>query len=221
MKRQLFPLMVILMTGMTLLSGVLQGRMSHRWGPPPDTVSAASKLKQLPYRFGDWRLLSSDDVGKVALDMLQCVGHVARRYENQKTGEVVSVMLLLGPTGPISVHTPEVCFSSRNYLSRGERQRVAIRGAAGSTNEFWALDYKTESLGGDSLRVYYGWSTGGRWSAPNDARFTFVGQPYLYKLQLSSLLPPPATPSTPDPCQKFLQDFVPVAEEYLLESSVK
>jgi hypothetical protein len=222
MKHCLFPLAVVLVVALTLLAGVLQGRMSNRWGPSPDTLAAARELERIPHEFGDWRLKASEDLSKGTREMLQCVGYFVRRYENQRTGDIVSVTLLLGPPGPIAAHTPEICFPSQNYQSRNQRQQVAIPGASGGENLFWSLDYKMNDIRGDLLRVYYAWSAGGRWEAPeDDARFAFAGRPYLYKIQLSGLLPPGAIPSSRDPCAAFLRAFVPVAGKYLAKPSAK
>ena len=60
-------------------------------------------------------------------------------------------------------------------------------------------------------------ATAGR--PPTDARFAFVGWPYLYKLQLSSKLPAGADLKTGDTCREFLKDFVPVVRQYLTEPS--
>ncbi len=219
MKRQLFFLAVVLAAAVTVLSGVLQGRLRNRWGPSAGTLAAAKKLKQMPSQFGDWRLQSSGKLDETALSQLAPAGYLVSNYENQVTGELVSVTLLLGPPGPISVHTPEVCFSSRNYQSQGERQLVAIRRADGSDDELWTLDYKAGNIRGDLLRMYYGWSAGSRWSATKDPRFFFAGQPYLYKIQLSCGLPAAAGGQSSDPCRKFLEDFLPVARKCMIEPS--
>ena len=219
MKRYWFVLGIVLVAALTILSGVLQGRMRNRWGPSADVLSAANKLAEIPSQFGDWRLQSSEELGETAANMLECAGYIVRNYENQATGDVVSVTVLIGPPGPISVHTPEVCFGSRNYTSRSERQKMAIRGPAGGDDEFWAIDYTVNNLRGDLLRVCYAWSKGDRWSAQKDARFWSAGQPYLYKIQLASRLPPGANPESEDPCHKFLQDFLPVARKCLVEPS--
>ena len=223
MKRLWFAVAVVLAVGLTILSGVLHGRASNRWGPVADTLAAANKLKEIPNEFGDWRLQSSEELDKTSLDMLQPAAYLVNRYQNRQTGDVVDMFLLLGPPGPVSVHTPEVCFGTKNYKSRGERQKVAIRGSAGGDDEFWALDFKTISLRGDLLRTYYAWSPGDRWQALKDARFWSAGLPYLYKIQLSCLLPPGTTDpqSSDDPCRKFLQDFVPVAKKYLVAPAAK
>jgi hypothetical protein len=221
MKRSYILLGVVLAFALTILSGVLQGRMRNRWGPSPDTVHAADKLAEVPKQFGNWRLKSSDKLGEAVERELECVGYFVRNYQNQATGDLVSVTLLLGPPGPISVHTPEVCFGTRNYQALGKREEVAIRGADGEGDRLWALSYKANNLRGDMLRVYWAWSIGKHWSADADPRFKHAGQPYLYKIQLSSPLPAGADLQADDPCKKFLEDFLPAARKCMIESSGK
>jgi hypothetical protein len=218
MKRCLFPLAVVLVAALTIFSGVIHGRMSNRWGPSADLIAAADKLERIPRQFGDWRLKSSEELNPMTRNMLECAGYLVRQYENLQTGDMVNVTLLLGPPGPIAVHTPEICFPAHNYQARNEREAVAIPRASGGDDRFWALEYKMNDIRGGLLRVYYAWSTGGRWAAPNDARFTYAGQPYLYKIQLSGLLPPGAASSAHDPCAAFLRAFVPVAGKCMIEA---
>jgi hypothetical protein len=218
MKRALFLLAVVLAVALTVFSGVLQGRMRNRWGPSADTLAVAAKLKQLPTQFGHWRLKFSGELGETATSQLEPVGFLVHNYENQAGGELVSVTLLLGPPGPTSVHTPEVCFASRNYKSLGKRQSASFRRADGADDQLWTLDYKASNIQGSILRMYYGWSTGGRWSATEDPRFTFASQPYLYKIQLSCDMPTAGAQSS-DPGRSFLEDFLPVIRKCMVEPS--
>lgn len=156
---------------------------------------------------------------KDTVEMLECTGSIVRTYRNPRTGDVVSLFVIVGPAGPIAVHTPEICYSSRNYKSRDARSQVAMAGEQGQDDQLWALSFKTKSVQEDLLRVYYAWSTGNRWSAPKDARFAFAGWPYLYKLQLSSKLPAGTDLKTHDTCREFLKDFLPVLRQYLTEPS--
>jgi hypothetical protein len=220
MKRQLFFSAVVLAAAVTVLSGAMQGKMRNRWGPPADTLAVAGKLKNLPKQFGEWRLRSAGKLDQTAIEQLEPAGYLVHAYENLVTGDQVGVTVLLGPPVPTSVHTPEVCFASRNYKSQGERQRAAIRRAGGPDDELWTLDYKAANIRGDLLRMYYGWSTGDRWTAANDPRFLYVSQPYLYKIQLTCGLPATAAPSY-DPCRKFLEDFLPVLRKCMVEPSKK
>jgi hypothetical protein len=222
MKCSYILLGVVLAFALTILSGVLQGRMRNRWGPSPDTVHAADRLAEVPLQFGDWRLLSPGKLDEEAARELECVGYFIRNYKNQVTGDLVNITVLLGPPGPISVHTPEVCFGSRDYKIMGQREEVAIHGADGKDDQFWRLSYKdNNNLRGSMLRVYYAWSAGTRWSASGDPRFKYAGQPYLYKIQLSSPLPVEADLQVDDPCKKFLEEFLPVARKCMIEPSGK
>jgi hypothetical protein len=227
MKHSYILLGVVVAFGLTVLSGVLQGRMRNRWGPSPDTIRAADKLVETPQQFGDWKLVPtdkssdklSDKLSEEAERMLEPAGYFIRNYRNQATSDQVSVTVLLGPPGPISVHTPEVCFQSRNYSAVGARQDVAIHGADGQDDQLWVLSYRANDLRGNMLRVYYAWSTGRHWSASGDPRIKYAGQPYLYKIQLSSPLPPGTNLQTDDPCKKFLEDFLPVVRQCMIEPS--
>ena len=187
-------------------------------------VAAARKLPDLPRTFGGphndlWQHLKSEEtLSPDTAALLECTGSTVRTYENQRTNEMVSMFLIVGPTGPTSAHTPEVCFASQNYVRRDARQRITIPGAQQEQDDqFWALSFKTKEVREDLLRVYYGWTAGQRWSAPEDTRFGFVGAPYLYKLQLSSKMPAGTDLKTSDACREFLKDFLPVVRPCLIE----
>jgi hypothetical protein len=126
--------------------------------------------------------------------------------------------VILGPPGQISVHTPEVCFSSQAYTRESKRRKERLAGPHGAQDEFWLLTFRANDLHGGLLSVGYGWSTGGHWTAPNDPRFKYGGYPYLYKIQLSANIATDIKASEEDPCLKFLADFVPAAQKCLVES---
>ena len=217
-RKRILPISgVIVVVVLTLLSGVIQGRMSNRWGPTRDALAAAKKLNDIPSQFGNWRLTSSDEITQSTLRMLECAGYVLRTYENQETGETVRMTVLLGPSGPMSVHTPEICYSSRDYTIHETRHQVPIE-IDGSSESFWALTFQANSLDADMLRVYYAWNPGDHWSAPDDPRFAFADRPFLYKIELASSLPPGADPEAADPCHRFLKDFVPLAKPHLAKA---
>ncbi|MHC4177967.1 MAG: exosortase-associated EpsI family protein [Planctomycetota bacterium] len=216
MRRFLPALTIVLVAGLTLVSGLIHGRMSNRWGPSPDTLAVAKKLQDIPDQIGRWQLKAPDKMGDDTVKMLQCAGHILRTYEHQDTGESVNMFVILGPPGPISVHTPEVCYDSRGHPIRDARRRVIIQNGDGPENEFWAVTFRSNDPTADTLRVYYAWSTGDRWSATEGPRYAYAGHPYLYKIQLASRLPSHVDSEVDDPCSRFLQDFVPAAKRYLV-----
>lgn len=152
--------------------------------------------------------------------LLQCPSYVSRIYEHEQTGDVVSVAVLLGPPGPISVHTPEICYSSHDYSVFGERRLVTIQDASGKDHSLWEVTMKSNGLEEASQRVLYGWSTGSHWEAAEYPRFGYGGAPYLYKLQLSaSLLNGKESVDESDPTQDFLSQFLVQLSDRLVDSS--
>jgi hypothetical protein len=201
-----------LVVGLTLMSGVIHGRMSGRWGPSRALADAGAELESIPRDFGSWRLQSSEELPDNIKDMLECTGYILRTYADPHTGQRVDVTVLAGPSGPMSVHIPEICFTSQNHTTLEPRKHVSVRDSTGAESEFWMLNFRSRDLEPKTLRVYYGWTTDGRWTAPTSPRFTFATSPHLYKIQLAAYLPPGQAAKSDDPCRKFLHDFVPVVK---------
>ena len=219
MRRFIPALAIVLVAGLTLLSGLIHGQMSNRWGPSPDVLAVAEKLEEIPDRVGSWQLKNSDKMDDFTANMLQCAGYILRTYENRVTGENVNMFIIVGPPGPISVHTPEVCYDSQGYPIREARQRVTIENRDGPDDNFWAMTLRSKDLNADQIRAYYAWSTGGPWLAAKGPRYAYAGCPYLYKIQLASHTSLQTDPGTGDPCSRFLKDFVPEAKRYLVAPS--
>jgi hypothetical protein len=209
MNRFVLYSLLLAAIGLTAVSGVVHGRLSGRWGRPPESLALAERLKQLPPDVGDWKVRNSYDLAQDVRDILECAGYVNRQYVNQQTGDTVAVAVLLGPAGPISVHTPEVCYSSREFNTTRPRRAVEIRDAAGGEAEFWSMTFESTRVEKTLLRVYYAWSTDGGWTAAENPRFGYAGQPYLFKIQLAAQLPAGSDLAKNDPCRDFLQDFIP------------
>lgn len=219
LKQYVPALGIAVVVGLTLLSGTIHGLMSDRWGPSRDLLEVGKKLQDFPTEFGNWRLVASEELTDHVIEMLECTGNILREYQNEETGETVKVTLLVGPTAPITLHTPEICFSSRDYQIAKEKERVSVESTDGSTGEFWALAFQPKDPSGNMLSVYYGWTTGDHWEALAGHRFKFVKSPYLYKVQLAGYLGPSVGQDASDPCREFLRDFMPVVKKYLVKPS--
>lgn len=209
--RRITPVLAIgLLGALTVFSGVLQGRLSHRWGMTRDSGEAANVLKQLPQQFAGWRLADPETMREAVKDTLQCEGYVLNKYVHE-SGAVVNFAILLGPPGPISVHTPEICYSSREYTVVQNRDRVNVE-CKPEGGEFWRTIFRSKSLDAPMMHVYYAWSDGGEWNASDSPRFEYAGRPYLFKLQLAGWCEPSADAEAMA-CESFLKDFVPVWSE--------
>jgi Protein of unknown function (DUF3485) len=201
-------LALTLAIAVTLLGGVLYGNYSQRWGAPADLVAAGAHLAEMPRQIGRWSVSEESPIEKSALQMLECAGYANRRYIHQDSGQTISVTILVGPPGPIAVHTPEICFSSRAYDIQGDRKVVGVMGTADAENTFWRTDFKTKNAFADALRVYYAWSRGGPWKASAKPRFECAAAPLLYKIQLATPLARGTDESSTDPGREFLKDLL-------------
>ena len=215
-----FPLIgfLVLILG-TLGVGIVHGRLSNRWGLQANAELASQRLQPpLPETVGNWRMRHEDKLPSAVTAILQCPAYVVRVYEHQQTGDVVNVAVLLGPPGPISVHTPEVCYSSREYTPDGERRKTTVKDENDREHTLWQLPLNSNNLNASSLRVFYGWSTGTTWEAVEYPRFCFGSLPHLYKLQVAVTDHPSSAAIEFDSGQDFLACFLPQLQSRLVEA---
>lgn len=206
----------ILLMGLTLTSGMSAGWLSNRWGVPFDLQTAGAKLDNLPKTFGPWELQAPLTLNEFASKQLQCAGSTLGIYHNRVTGETVNMALVVGPAGPISVHEPEVCYSTRGYLEVGQSRKVRLRESERPDEVFWAATFRARQIEGERLHVVYGWNDGSGWSAPSPwmARVQFGGCPFLYKVLVAAVTSAAGKNPT-DPSQDFLKDLLPVLDARL------
>ena len=205
-----------LLIAITIGTGVVHGRLIGRWGVPTDVVSGAKLLDRVPDQVGDWRKTGKDQaLAPEAAKMLQCTGSIVRVYENVRSGDRVSVAVILGPSGPTAVHTPEICYSSRDYQITQDRQVWSPSGGSeAAADSFWDLRMATNDVSMTPMRVIYGWTDGKTWQATKYPRFSFGGSPYLYKLQLAG---PAPVEDGRDACDEFLTAFLPALRKHMID----
>lgn len=208
MKTFLWGFFVFGLAAVTAVSGYAHGSLSRRWASPEDYAPVVQKLVETPKEFGDWKMVEEQKLAPEVLTMLECMGNVYRTYQNMSTNERVTVAVILGPPGPISVHTPEICYPAKNYKIQGNRTKVVIRSAAGKEDALWTLDLRAKNVHGSGLKVYYGWRGGPNWDATEQPRFAYLGKSYLYKIQLAAESRD-GDGAADDGCKKFLADLLP------------
>jgi hypothetical protein len=209
---------LFIVVALTVFSGAMQGRLAHRWGPPELLARAGERLEEVPLRCGDWVAERNETLSEEEIRQLEPAGYLFRRYTNQQTGDTVSVTVLVGPHGPIAVHSPEICFSSREYRRLGERSPASVAESSGN-DALWTLLFQSRKLNAHLLRVYYGWSTGSEWQAAADPRYAFARFPYLYKIQLAGIVAGTESESG-NPCRAFLAAFLPRLREYQIDPTM-
>jgi len=210
LSKQIQILIGVLAVGITFSSGLLHGHWTNRWGTPSARAGAEKVFEALPREFGAWRLIESESLPASVRGILQCSGELQGFYQNQQTGERVLFTLLLGPPGPMSVHTPEICYGSIDQVPIADRRRITIDDSKAVDTAWMVQFHDLHEQQGNITRIYYSWNDGTNWNAVEEPRIQFGGKPYLYKLQLLVRLPEEAATEPQDPGRGMLREFVPV-----------
>lgn len=193
-------------------AGLVHGRWSGRWTSSPELKSQAAAMDRIPLVLGDWHG-QSQTLDKRMIQVAGISHYLMRQYHNVGTGDKLTVLLVCGPPGPISVHTPEVCYTGIGYQQTGPltKQRVDAE-TPPRGDEFWVAKMaKPDALIPEALRILYGWSVGGPWQASDRPRLDFGGAPALFKLYVvrEDGGAESAKPSASDPGEAFLRQFLP------------
>ena len=195
------PLALALVIGLLLVSTLMHGWLSGRWYVAKDLYQAGAKLDELPKQIGAWQQIESDSLDDSVTKMLQCYGSIVREYRHGDTGEQVTIALLLGPRGPIAVHTPDICYSSVGTKQVGERTSKAV-----DQHRLWVSEFAQSPSPAATFEVWYGWSDGGKWVAAENPRFWMT--PTLYKIQLVGTVESESS----QPCRDFSKELLPQFE---------
>ncbi|MGL4942903.1 MAG: exosortase-associated EpsI family protein [Thermoguttaceae bacterium] len=216
-------ILIVLTVAVTGICGVYTGR----WQSEKPMVLAAERLKTLPTTIGEWEMYEETTLKPNEVAMLEVEGrYLTRRYRHRQTQEDVGLMILIGPSGKMIVHTPEVCLGGVDYVCDAGRLRVAIASHSEKTtlsneDSFWKVSFQRQSSRGDRVLFYYALSSGGDWVASDNPRMEFRGCQFLYKIQLDTKVPPGESPTltSTDAAARFLDDALPTIDAIIKGSA--
>ena len=167
---------------------------------------AAERVAGLPHSFGEW---SGEDFPVTDVDAMRRGGAVefmSRVYRRRKNEEPMSVLLVCGKPGPLSVHTPDVCYAGASFAPDPNQQRLSLT----ERDEFTWQSFTSSVDGRPDLEIAWSWTVDGRWSCPVSPRIKFGREPFLYKVYVARRLRGKRQPS-PE-IQSFLRSLVSSAQ---------
>jgi Protein of unknown function (DUF3485) len=114
---------------LVIAAGLVRGQWTRRWATSHAVEVALARLERVPVTLGNWRGRSLE-LDREQLTTAEIAGSIARRYENRRTGATVTVLLVCGRPGPISVHSPDICYPGAGFRPMGSlaRQSLPIAG---------------------------------------------------------------------------------------------
>jgi hypothetical protein len=211
----------ILAAAVVLVStGLVHGVWTDRWKKSGALERAVARLDRVPLVIGDWQG-QPDELDRDQLEAAEIAGHLLRRYENKRTGDKVTVLVVCGRPGPISVHSPDICYRGAGYEVVERAKYASPEGAGSPAAEFFAGRFHKEQPGGVSnLRILWAWTADGDWKAPDgDPRLRFARAPALYKLYLIRDMRSPDEPLADDAAGRFAGRLLPELNRALFTES--
>lgn len=202
-------LIILAAIGILSVAAVAHGLRTDRWGPSADLQAIAGKLQSLPKEIGDWtsrdRQLSDAEIA-----IAQVAGYLVREYRHKYTQDTITVMILCGRPGPISVHSPEVCYAGAGFVP-GTVNKVALD----DQEELWTSDFIKPGAIHETLRIHWGWSTNGRLAASNSPRTDYARSKALFKFYLIRPMTGTKHSSDKSPDLELLKSLRPFLKESL------
>jgi hypothetical protein len=182
-------LLLVALAAVLLADGLVHGLWTDRWKVSEELPKAVARLNNVPLQIGDWESKSLD-IDEKTVKQAGYSGYLLRRYENRRTGRAFNVLLSCGRPGPLSVHTPEICYQGAGFSQSGEITRTALDPTSPTkADELWMTKFsKADSTPPINVRVYWAWNATGAWQAPDNPRWNYARYPVLYKLYITYTL---------------------------------
>ncbi|MBP3960690.1 exosortase-associated EpsI family protein [Gemmata sp. G18] len=191
------------------VTGAVYGVQTDRWRPSGELQNALARLERVPPVCGDWR---GEDISYEAGDMARAgiKGCVYRSYRNARTRETVSILLVCGRGGPISVHTPDVCYAGAGYKQLTDTPTKDVEWGESQKGTFRVARFGKAGVVPTQLEIYWGWSRDGHvWDAPTNPRLSLARLPAVYKIYVVRQFVAGTRDESAESCRDFLRQALP------------
>ncbi len=176
--RQTLPVATALV--LVIAAGLVHGHWTRRWAPSQAVQSAAARLERIPMTLGDWQgQRRRSTAGSSTWRRSPATSPGGTRTAPARAP--VTVLLVCGRPGPISVHTPDICYAGAGFEPLKPPSRVTlpcgILRAAGRV-----LDGRSEQAGAAGPTISASSGPGpppGLWEAPDNPRLAFAPRQVL------------------------------------------
>lgn len=200
-----------------LACGYGQGVLTNRWSMSSQLKEAIARIERVPSRLGEW--VGKDWKMDPRMQTMGGVeGYIDRRFTNGRDPTAITVFLVTGRSGPISVHTPDLCYQGIGYVMEAEpvRKELSVGTQSQKVEYFVAKFSKPDAALVSRLKILWTWLGDRGWQAPTNVRAEYMGRPSLYKLYVIQELTRSESESDGAILEQFLQQLFPVLDQALL-----
>ena len=128
---------VVTAVAAVIICGTVHGVWTGRWGLSDEPAASAAKLVGLPTTLDDW-----DGEVQPLSSRSGLAGQICQRYVHRGSGKSVTVFLVCDRPGPVSIHTPDVCYGAAGYQVSDPAKFAAPAGADAGAAEFWTSQFR-------------------------------------------------------------------------------
>jgi exosortase len=205
----------LLALAVVVLQGLVHSWWIDRWAVSDEPGVSAARLADVPRTVGEW------DGEDLTLDphhqaIGEIRGYLFRRYVHRSRKTVLSVLLVRGRPGPISVHTPDVCYRGAGFEAVAPPERRTVAAPPAAPADFWTASFrKRDAVTPTRLCIFWAWNDKKGWQAVDYPRLVFARAPALYKLYVVRETPAADDAAAAQPVVDFLQVLLPALDEAL------
>jgi hypothetical protein len=211
-------ILLSLATAVVLCDGYVFGRWTNRWGNPQALNQAVAALERVPMTIGDWHA-KPRELGAKQAQAAGYDGYWLRRYERRGDGAAINVMLACGRPGPLSVHTPDICYAGAGFVQSEPAEPFVVGADTDRPAAFLMTKFrKPDALVPVSLRIYWTWRAAKTWKTPANPRMELAGQPVVYKMYVTHELTGVNESRDDSICAEFINVLLPELDRSLARS---
>ena len=208
-----WPIAAILLVG---ASGMVRAWQDFRIEEAAESVRQAPfPLSEISKSLGPWRAFGEDRV--LEAEILEIAGasdYLNRVYVDERTGQVLSVLVVFGPAEEIVGHSPAVCYPAVGYEPSAVEKDAPLD-VPGEPDPVLRSCIYTQGQGAtlDLQEVYWSFRHEGVWTpTSNGTRKTFRSHPAMFKVQVERFVGPAETRGANNPSEELLKLLIPEIE---------
>ena len=164
----------------------------------------------LPATLGSWELLKQGTLQENELKILHASDHWQRVYQRSESKQIVVVTLVVGPSGPLASHQPEVCYARNEFCSYRD---ASLWNVPNRDDTFRFQTLEPRQVERAAMTIAYAWHDGDSWRAPRVPRVQLSGNSALQRIQITMRHPSGMTHDAQTAMQEFVQFAVEATDE--------
>ena len=188
-------------------SAIWQGGKTERWGKFPELDACAARIDKIPLEIGggEWKGTLGPKMEESIRKYAGAVGDTQILYTNSK-GQKVILLVVCGRLMDVWNHRPDRCYPAHGYKEETDHREQKLTDGNDVSCTFQTSIYVKDQA---RVRVYWGWSSDGKWVAPDDIRQDFMRTDPIFKIQVESAVTQDNAPANSGPAVDFIRVLLP------------